>query len=70
MVSQGVDQGVMHHFWVTGAELKVDRMWVSYYVDGEVNRTRDGALNSPDKHICRPMPLYSSSLRCQLAFPA
>merc|ERR1712167_374369 len=25
----------MHHFWATGADGFVDRMWVEYFVDGE-----------------------------------
>ena len=27
--------GIMHHFWVTGAAGKIDRMHVEYYVEGE-----------------------------------
>ena len=26
---------VLHHFWATGTQYKIDRMWVSYYIDGE-----------------------------------
>ena len=31
----GEAHGIMHHFWVTGAAGKIDRMHVEYYVDGE-----------------------------------
>jgi len=26
---------VLHHFWSTGGALKVDRLWVEYFLDGE-----------------------------------
>ena len=28
---------LLHHFWATGANLLIDRMWVEYYVDGEMS---------------------------------
>ena len=34
-VSDGSTHAVLHHFWSTGAALKVDRLWVEYFVDGE-----------------------------------
>lgn len=34
-LGEGETRGVMHHFWATGQQGVVDRMWVEYYVDGE-----------------------------------
>lgn len=45
--------GVLHHFWVTGAQYKVDRMWISYFVDGEANASIS----------------FQPSMMCGLAFP-
>ena len=45
--------GVLHHFWVTGAQYKVDRMHISYFVDGEAE----------------PSVSFQPSMACGLAFP-
>ena len=45
--------GVMHHFWSTGAQFKIDRMWVDYYIDGEANASVS----------------YQPSMACGQAFP-
>jgi hypothetical protein len=34
-LSEGATHGVLHHFWSTGGALKVDRLWVEYFLDGE-----------------------------------
>eukprot|EP01046_Picozoa_sp_COSAG06_P072830 COSAG06_NODE_21492_length_755_cov_0.910061_1_plen_131_part_00 len=34
-LSAGATHGVLHHFWSTGGALKVDRLWVEYFLDGE-----------------------------------
>ena len=51
--SSGFPSGVMHHFWCTGAQYKIDRMWVEYYVDGEAT----------------PSVSFQPSMMCGLAFP-
>ena len=45
---------VLHHFWVTGAPLKTDRMIVDYFIDGEAT----------------PSISFQPSLMCGLAFPS
>lgn len=49
----GETHGVLHHFWVTGAQYKVDRMWVEYFIDGEPV----------------PSISFQPSFMCGLAFP-
>ena len=45
--------GVLHHFWTTGAQYKIDRMWVEYYIDGEET----------------PSISFQPSMMCGLGFP-
>ena len=49
----GESHGVLHHFWATGAPVKIDRMWVEYYVDGET----------------APSIAFQPSMMCGLGFP-
>ena len=44
---------VLHHFWATGAPLKIDRMWVEYYLDGETT----------------PSIAFQPSFMCGLQYP-
>lgn len=50
---KGETHGVIHHFWCTGAQFKIDRMWVEYWVDGE----------------SKPSISYQPSMSCGFAFP-
>jgi len=52
-LQKGQTHGVMHHFWCTGAQYKIDRMWVEYYIDGET----------------KPSISFQPSMSCGLAFP-
>ena len=51
----GEAHGIMHHFWVTGAAGKIDRMHVEYYVDGE-------ATPSVAFQVCVPVLCFVHSL--------
>ena len=49
----GATHGVLHHFWITGERLKIDRAWIEYYVDGEAT----------------PSIAFQPSFMCGAAFP-
>ena len=34
-LQDGESHAVLHHFWATGSQYKIDRMWVEYYLDGD-----------------------------------
>ena len=53
-LAAGATHAALHHFWVTGDALKVDRMLVEYFVDGEAT----------------PSVAFQPSMMCGLAFPA
>lgn len=44
---------VAHHFWATGRQYSIDRMWVEYFIDGE----------------SKPSIAFQPSMMCGLAFP-
>ena len=50
-LSEGATHGVLHHFWSTGGAIKVDRLWVEYFLDGETT----------------PSISYQPSMMCGLA---
>jgi hypothetical protein len=52
-LSAGETHGVLHHFWVTGADVQVGRMWVDYFIDGEAT----------------PSISFQPAMMCGLAFP-
>lgn len=35
-VSPGASHAVLHHFWATGPQFTIDRIWVSFFLDGEL----------------------------------
>lgn len=52
-LAAGETHGVLHHFWTTGAQFAIDRMWVEYFIDGEVNASIS----------------FQPSMMCGFAFP-
>ena len=49
----GFDHAVLHHFWATGTQYKIDRMIVEYYLDGEKD----------------PSIAFQPGMMCGTAFP-
>ena len=47
-LSPGASHGVLHHFWSTGGALKVDRLWVEYFLDGETTPS----ISFQPSHMC------------------
>jgi hypothetical protein len=47
-LSAGASHGVLHHFWSTGGALKVDRLWVEYFLDGETTPS----ISFQPSHMC------------------
>ena len=51
--AKGEASATLHHFWLTGARDKIDRVWVEYYIDGEET----------------PSIAFQPSMMCGVAFP-
>ena len=47
-LSEGATHGVLHHFWETGGAIKIDRIWVEYYLDGETTPS----ISFQPSHMC------------------
>ena len=53
-ITSGATHAVLHHFWATGAQGKIDRIIVEYYIDGETT----------------PSISMQPALMCGMAFPS
>lgn len=47
-LSSDATHGVLHHFWETGKGIATDRIWVDYFVDGEM----EASISFQPSHMC------------------